>query len=122
MVEREVGWLTETLDHDLLDQARCSIALLLPRGTPALAAVSRRLGIGERTLQRRLKERGTSLRGLVDEVRRELAVRHLESDRLAIGEIAYLLGYADPPAFAHAFKRWTGRSPSEARRRDRDSG
>ncbi len=42
---------------------------------------------------------------------------HLQSDRLRIGEIAYLLGYADAAAFATAFKRWEGETPSQYRSR-----
>jgi AraC-like DNA-binding protein len=34
-----------------------------------------------------------------------------------IAEIAAMLGYADSTVFSHAFKRWTGISPSQYRRR-----
>jgi AraC-like DNA-binding protein len=43
-------------------------------------------------------------------MRRDLALRYL-------AEVAYLLGYSDPSPFNRAFKRWTGVTPSEARRR-----
>jgi AraC-like DNA-binding protein len=34
-----------------------------------------------------------------------------------IGEVSYLLGYAEPSNFHRAFRRWTGRTPAEWRER-----
>jgi AraC-like DNA-binding protein len=53
---------------------------------------------------------------LVDEVRAELARMYLADPRLAIFEVAYLLGFSEASAFHRAFRRWTGTSPSEHRR------
>ena len=64
-----------------------------------------------RTLHRRLEEEGTSFRRVLTDVRRELAARHLQERRLAIGEIAFLLGFSEASAFHRAFKRWTGHAP-----------
>lgn len=64
-----------------------------------------------RTLHRHLEEEGTSFRQVLAEVRREIAARHLSERRLAIGEIAFLLGFSEPSAFHRAFKRWTGHGP-----------
>jgi AraC-like DNA-binding protein len=50
-------------------------------------------------------------------LRRDLALRYLADRKLAIGEVAYLLGYSEPSPFHRAFRRWTGLTPSEARRR-----
>jgi AraC-like DNA-binding protein len=58
-----------------------------------------------------LSDEGTSFRQILSEVRRELASRHLIEQRLAIGEIAFLLGFSEPSAFHRAFKRWTGHAP-----------
>ncbi len=52
----------------------------------------------------------------MDEVRHELARRYMADERLALGEVAYLLGFSDPSAFHRAFKRWTGTTPAAARR------
>jgi AraC-like DNA-binding protein len=55
--------------------------------------------------------------GAHDARRRDLALRYLADPKIAIAEVAYLLGYSEPSPFHRAFKRWTGVTPTEARRR-----
>ncbi|NBD08798.1 AraC family transcriptional regulator [Corallococcus silvisoli] len=98
-----------------LSQVRRLLAAALPEGATTLADISARLRMSERSLQRRLAQEGTSFDGLLDDLRRELASRHLADPRIAIAEVAYLLGYSEPSAFHRAFRRWTGMTPSEAR-------
>ena len=69
------------------------------------------------TLRRRLDEEGTTFRAIVDELRRELALRYVAEPRVAIGEVAFLLGFSTQSAFGTAFRRWTGSSPIEHRAR-----
>ena len=71
--------------------------------------------MSERTLQRRLKDEGVTFAALVDEVRPDLARMYLADPKLAIFEVAFLLGYSEPSAFNRAFRRWTGTSPSDFR-------
>ncbi len=68
-------------------------------------------------MQRKLAEEGLAFEDLVDEMRRDLALRYLADPKIAVAEVAYLLGYSEPSPFNRAFKRWTGVTPSEARRR-----
>jgi AraC-like DNA-binding protein len=75
------------------------------------------LGLSRRTLQRRLKQEGASLRGLIQAHRLRLAEPALERGHEPIGEIASLLGYADPTVFSRAFKTWRGSSPRAYQRR-----
>ncbi len=100
---------------DLLARARTALFSLLRDGDPQLALVARRLGVSTRTLQRKLQEAGTTYQSLVDETRRQLAMHYLDDARLAIGEIAFLLGFSQPNAFHRAFRRWTGRTPAAVR-------
>jgi AraC-like DNA-binding protein len=79
--------------------------------------VARRLRVSPRQLQRRLAEEGTSFRELRHALRRSLATSYLEDDRLAIAEVAFLLGFSGSSSFHHAFKRWTGKTPAAFRRR-----
>jgi AraC-like DNA-binding protein len=76
--------------------------------------IAKRLGLTPRSLQRRLKEEGTSFKEVREEVRRELAMRYLD-DNLSIAEVSFLLGFSEPSAFFRAFKRWTGVTPLENR-------
>lgn len=94
---------------------RRTIAAELARGDTRIGSVARGLGTSARTLQRQLQAHGLSYQQLLDEARREAALQHLRASSLAISEIAYLLGYSEPSAFHRAFRRWTGRAPSELR-------
>ncbi|MFS8070938.1 MAG: helix-turn-helix domain-containing protein, partial [Byssovorax sp.] len=88
----------------------------LGRVLPTLETAATRLGVSARTLRRRLQEEGTTFQDTLDETRCELAKRHLGEDKLALGEVAFLLGFSEPSAFHRAFKRWTGQTPLSYRR------
>jgi AraC-like DNA-binding protein len=98
------------------DAVRSAARAALAGGSCSLEGTARVLGMSARTLQRRLHADGTSFGALLDALRRELADEYL-ARQLSIPEIAWLLGYAEPSAFHHAFKRWTGTSPEQARAR-----
>lgn len=100
----------------LAGQVRRFIAETVDQGPPSLRQVAHRLHLSERSLQRRLDEEGCRFADLVEQVRRELALRYIADRTLALGEVAYLLGFAEPSPFHRAFKRWTGMTPAEARR------
>ncbi|MGV3498879.1 MAG: AraC family transcriptional regulator [Hydrogenophaga sp.] len=89
----------------------------IANGPPSLRELARELHTSERSLQRQLEAQGARFSELVERVRRELALRYLADRRLALGEVAYLLGYAEPSPFHRAFKRWTGMTPAAARER-----
>jgi AraC-like DNA-binding protein len=72
--------------------------------------------MSERTLRRKLSDEGVQLRALIEQTRRDQACRYLASSNLSVSEIAYRLGFAHPPAFHRAFKRWLDKSPMEYRR------
>jgi AraC-like DNA-binding protein len=97
-------------------QVRRQLAEGMASGPLTLRQIAQRLHLSERSLQRRLDAEGTRFADLVDEVRRELALRYIADERLALGEVAYLLGFAEPSPFHRAFKRWTGTTPAAARR------
>ena len=87
------------------------VANMLSEGVPRLEDVARHLGIGGRTLQRRLSELGHSYQTLVDEARREVALRLVAEGRHSLIEIAFLTGFAEQSSFTRAFKRWSGKTP-----------
>jgi AraC-like DNA-binding protein len=97
------------------DRVRHLLSRTLGEGTPRLAEIAARLRMAQRTLQRKLADEGQTFEALLDDVRRTLALRYLADRKLAVAEVAYLLGYSEPSPFHRAFKRWTGKTPSEAR-------
>ncbi|MDH1011398.1 AraC family transcriptional regulator [Pseudomonas nicosulfuronedens] len=80
------------------------------------SAVAERLGLSERTLQRRLAEEGQNLQALNDGIKQRLAERLLRESRMDLQGIAQCLGYAEAASFSRAFQRWTGQSPSRWKR------
>ncbi len=92
-----------------------AIAPLLPHGKARADEVAGRLGLSPRTLARRLASEGLTFEGILSELRADLAKRYLRDESLAISQIAWLVGYKEVSAFTHAFKRWTGKTPREAR-------
>ncbi len=84
----------------------------LPSGHATVSLIASALQVSERTLQRQLREEGTTFRELLDETRRELALEYLRDSSLSIKEITYLLGFSDAANFTRAFRRWAGVTPS----------
>jgi AraC-like DNA-binding protein len=67
-------------------------------------------------MKRRLHSEGTTFRDVRQSLLRERAILRLLDRSMSVSQIAADLGYADLTNFSHAFKRWTGQSPSEFRR------
>ena len=88
---------------------------LLPSGDAGIDRVARALGVSRQTLYRRLKAEGFTFEQVLDSLRHRLALRYVRGEGMSAKEAAYRLGFSDPAAFSRAFKRWTGRSPSDRR-------
>lgn len=97
---------------ELLAEVRRCIAEALPTGVPDIANIARRMATSESILRSRLDEQGAKFRELLDATRAELAQSYVRDRRLPLGEVAFLLGYAEVSAFHRAFKRWTGQTPT----------
>ena len=100
---------------DLVVLVQYSLTQLLPSGQLDEAIVARSLNLSLRSMQRKLKEKGTTFRTLVDQTRCELAQEYLQDSMLAVAEIAYLLGFAEVSSFSRAYRRWTGHAPREGK-------
>jgi AraC-like DNA-binding protein len=87
----------------------------LPSGKVQAAEVAEQLGMSERSFRRRLASEGISFGEVLDRLRNRLALRYLADEHVSLKQIAWLLGYSEPGAFNHAFKRWTGTSPRQLR-------
>lgn len=73
--------------------------------------LARRFGLSSRSLRRKLNAEGTSLSGLLDEARRNVACELLRTRKCSVKHAAQRVGFEDPSAFYRAFRRWTGLTP-----------
>lgn len=89
----------------------------LVTGDYSANTAAQHLGIHERTLSRRLHELDTNFRKEINEVRYTMARNFLATSQASTAEIALALGYADAATFSRSFKRWSGMSPTQWRRR-----
>jgi AraC-like DNA-binding protein len=74
------------------------------------------MGLSRQALFRRLKGEGATFEKVLDELRRQMALHYLSGKKVSVNETAFLVGFSEPAAFSRAFKRWTGKSPRDARR------
>jgi AraC-like DNA-binding protein len=104
------------LDKDNIP-ARCKSSVLeqLTSGEVSENDMARQLHMSRRTLQRKLAESNTTYQKLVDDTRRDLALRYIEDAGKSITDVTFLLGFSGQSAFTRAFKRWTGMSPTTYR-------
>jgi AraC-like DNA-binding protein len=67
------------------------------------------------SLARPLAAEDATFTDVLEGLRGDLARQYLADEALTISQVAWLLGYQEISAFTHAFKRWTGMTPREAR-------
>lgn len=103
-----------TTDRPFTAQVRRVLATALRSNEGHVDAVAKHLAVTTRSLQRRMKEEGSSFNAVREEVRRDLAHRYID-EGMALSEVAFLLGFSEPSAFFRAFKRWTGLTPLESK-------
>lgn len=103
-----VGYCEEPLAHRacpvaaLRTRVENAITPLLPHGRARIGDVARKLGIGQRTLGRRLAAENLTFSGVFDALRADLARHHLKDMNLSISQVAWLLGFQEVGAFTHA--------------------
>ena len=118
-LEKELAALTN--DGGLEQSVRRAVANVLSEGVPTLSSIASTLGVGPRTLQRRLSDHGHSFQSVVDTARHELAQRLLRETGYSLAEVAFLTGFSEQSGFTRAFKRWAGQTPRSYRLETRGS-
>ena len=100
------------------ERVRRILGKILPEGPCSITTVAPKLGLSERTLQRRLESEESTFGAVLDSVRRELGLRYLKEGNLTLAEICVRAGFFGAQSlFSHrAFKRWTGSTPQALRR------
>jgi AraC-like DNA-binding protein len=104
-------------DDGFLCSVRKAIGQSIADGRSTLGHVAKGLAMSRRALQRKLQDYGVDFKTLLDETRQRFAVDFLRNPNHTVTEIAFVLGYSEVSAFNRAFKRWTGLTPLEQRRR-----
>jgi AraC-like DNA-binding protein len=117
MMAERVAALEARLDRDLVGRVRDLMQTLIFLPDASGDTVANRCGMSLRTLKRRLKDHGSGLQAIRDEVRAEAACQLLQYTERSAAEVAAILGYADASAFTRAFRRWHGVGPSGWRAR-----
>lgn len=100
---------------DIVQRAKAVILDQLQTGVLADDNVAEALHLSVRTLQRKLRDVGTSFRELLEQTRREVAEAYIRDRSVSLGEVAFMLGFSDASAFSRAYRRWTGKTPTESR-------
>jgi AraC-like DNA-binding protein len=103
-------YLARLESSELAVRVQSYLIQLLPSGEFEEAAVARALNLSLRTMQRRLRQEGTSFRELLDETRERLAAQYLEDSTMSVSEVAYLLGFSEVSSFSRAMRRWPQRA------------
>ena len=106
-----------TASNTLRAAVEKEVEKLLPHGKAQRRTVAKALVMSTRTLSRRLAVQDTTYEEVVDQLRCSLALQYLKDPGMSLSQIAWQLGYEQSSSFNHAFRRWTGRSPSEVRKR-----
>ena len=97
-------------------QIRALISKEYGNNFPDFSEVCERLNMTPQTLRRRLKDANTSYQEIKDSLRKEASIYYLSKPELSIDEIALLMGFSEASSFHRAFKKWTGKTPSQYRR------
>jgi len=100
---------------DLIHVVKSRIYQHLALGAPSQVEMATMLGMSLRNLQRRLQEKGSNYKDILEQTRKKLALDYIEQPHLSLGEIGYLVGFSSVGNFNRAFKRWTQQTPGEYR-------
>ena len=101
----------------LTARVRRRLRQFLPGMVPDFEELAEEMSITPATMRRRLHEEGESYQSIKDQLRRDLAISYLSHSRRSVMDIAVELGFSERSAFHRAFRKWTGASPGEFRRK-----
>lgn len=113
-----ISYLSGLDKNDIAQRVKGTITDMLSSGGVCDEIVAKKLNMSTRSLQRKLQGVDTSFGRLLDEVRQEIAEHYIHDSTVSLTEIAFILGYSVYTSFSRAYKRWTGISPGEGRRKN----
>lgn len=110
-----IDYIDRFQEDDIQHKVARVITELIASGQLSDDKVAKALGLSSRTLQRKLSGDGTTFKQILESVRKKLAMVYISDERLSFSEISFLLGFSEQSSFSRAFKRWTGKSPTQIR-------
>lgn len=113
LVERELA----SSECSFSERVRHELGARLAHGDATQQALARALGLSVRSLQRKLRQQGTSYGQALGNAQRAVGEPLFRDLRYSIEAIGAKLGYSDPSAFSRGWKRLTGESPARYRAR-----
>ncbi|RZI49520.1 AraC family transcriptional regulator [Lactococcus kimchii] len=119
LIEPEMNRQLEELktSSSFINNLHQEIQKAVPSGDYSIDKISRRLGTSTRTLQRNLRNSKTTFKAETQVVQKKMALHFSHDFNLSVEEIAYMVGYSEVSSFARAFKKWTGTTLSQYRKR-----
>ncbi len=111
-------FLNENYANNLQEHVRAVMNSLLTTRMCTAETVAATMGLGERTLQRKLSLEGTSFRELLEQLRSTLAINYMREPQFRLTDISEMLGYSNLSVFSRSFKRWFGISPQQWRAKE----
>lgn len=117
-VKAEVDARQAAIEADFAATVRRILRKQIVSGNIGMDETSALLGMHRRTLDRRLHEHGVRYGELLESVQEDVAQQLLRDTRMRVQQIAEALQFSTAANFATAFRRWTGCTPSEFRRRN----
>jgi len=111
-----VRYLASRSKDDIVNRVKAAILENLGQGSVTETTIAQALHMSTRNLNRKLSAENTSFKAVLLEIRSGLASQYINDATLTLTEISYQLGFSEISSFSRAYKRWTGQSPSEARK------
>ncbi len=117
IAETHLMTLAAPTGANLTEQVSMLIRGFLAGNQCTIEKIAHSLSTHPRTLQRRLREEGTSFEALKDRIKRKRAETLLAQPNLTITDVAFMLGYSETSTFSRKTRDWFGRSPREFRKK-----
>ena len=106
--EQECRRIIDARAHgtSIAERVRKQLVLAMDGGDVSQEAIAKKLGLSSRSMQRQLAALGTCYNDVLADIRAEFAKRYLARGSISASEVAYLLGFTEPPALFKAFKNY----------------
>ncbi len=109
--------LNKLQPDNIVSQVKAVIIEQLSCGKVTEEDIAGQLNMSKRKLQLKLAEENVRFKGLLDDIRSDMAKDYLRGNNHCLSEIAFLLGFSEVSSFSRAFKRWSGVSPGQYQKR-----